>query len=156
MAQAGTSTGGGEKTVFRTSLHPMSSAGSWGLAAFLLFVGVLIVRHNDLTRATNLRVLAGSVLLAGATLAGPMRRLRRAELVVSAATFRAQLGTWRRRSLDLPVSDVRRVDVVRTRLGKRLDFGTVSVLAADGLTVTIPHVRHAERLRQVLCRLARC
>lgn len=155
MATAATVRTGGEEAVYRTTLHPMSTAGAWMLAAFLLFVGSLIVRHNELSLETNLRVIGGSLLLAGAALAGPLRRLRRTEFVVTPAVLRMRLGTWRFRVLELPLRDVRRVDVVATRLGKRLGFGAVHVASADGTVVTVPHVRHADRLGEAMRRAAR-
>jgi membrane protein YdbS with pleckstrin-like domain len=149
---SGTRVQGGE-AIFRTRLHPVSCAGAWTLAGFVLFVGTLIVRHNELAPATTARVLLGSLVLALAATIGPLLRLRRSEVIVTSAALRVQLSAWREHVTEVPLRDLRSVDVRSTTLGRRFDFGTVSVVQTDGEVIAVPYVRRATTLRDALRRL---
>jgi hypothetical protein len=139
--------------VFRTGLHPASCAGAWTLAGFVLFIGTLIVRHNELAGSTDARILGGSLALAAAALVGPLLRLRRSELVLTPSHLRVHLQTWRERVVEVPLREIREIEVNSSLVGRRLDFGTVMVVRADGDVVAVSHVHRATALRDALRRL---
>ena len=56
MVNRSDAAGRADGTQFRTGLHPMSGASALIMAAFIAFVGTLIIRHNDLPAATDVRV----------------------------------------------------------------------------------------------------
>lgn len=149
MANRGESQGA---AVFRAGLHPMSCAGGVSLAAFVCFVGGLIIRHNDLPAATDLRIAAGTVILAAGALAGPLLRLYRSEVVVTPAQLRVRLGAWRSRVTEMPLREVQGLEVRSGALGRRLDFGTLAVASRDDDMVLVPHVQGAIALRDAIRR----
>lgn len=128
----------------------MSAAGAFGLAAFIGFVGALIILHNDLPPATDARIAIVSLALGAATLAGPFRRLRRSAISVTPGHLRLELGSWRVRVTDIPVREIQSVDVRSGALGRRLDYGTVQVAAGDDTYVVLHHVRTPHALRAAL------
>jgi hypothetical protein len=152
MSTRSGSAGASETPLFRASLHPMSCAGALGLALFVGFVGTLIVRHNDLPAATDVRILAGTLVLCVMALVGPVLRLRRSELLVTPAEIRLRVGAWRPRVTEIPLRDVRGLDVRSSTLGRRLDFGTLTVAARDDDVLVVHHVRSAGALRDAIRR----
>jgi membrane protein YdbS with pleckstrin-like domain len=141
-----------DAALFSAGLHPMSCAGAFGLAVFIGFVGTLVIRHNDLSAATDMRVAAGTLALCLAAVAGPLRRLWRSELVVTPAELRMRLGTWRSRETHIPLREVRGLDVRSTALGRRLDFGTLTVAAREDDLFVVHHVRAAAALHDAIRR----
>jgi membrane protein YdbS with pleckstrin-like domain len=139
-----------DAVLFRTGLHPVSAASALGLAGFIGFVGALIVRHNDLSRATEARIAIVCLALGAAALAGPLRRLRRSVIAVTPGQLRLELGTWRARVTDIPVREIRSVDVRSGALGRRLDCGTVQLAAGDDTYIVVHHVRAPHALRAAL------
>jgi membrane protein YdbS with pleckstrin-like domain len=143
--------GRSETVLFRTGLHPLSIASALGLAGFIGFVGTLIMRHNDLPRATEARIAIVCFMLGAATLAGPVRRLRRSTITVTPGHLRLELGTWRSRVTIIPLRDIRSVDVPRgSALARRLDYGTIHVAAGEDTYVIVHHVRAPHALRTAL------
>lgn len=137
---------------FRTHLHPASMLSALGLAGFIAFVGTLIVRHNDLPLATDLRISLWCAALSAAALAGPLRRLWRTSLEVTPGGLDVRLGTWRARTLTIPLGDICGVDVRSGALGRRLDFGTVTIGVGAEEALIVPHVRAPLALRDALRR----
>lgn len=150
MASQEESRAASEPVLFRTGLHPMSMASALSLAAFIGFVGALIILHNDLPLGTDLRIALGCLALAAAALLGPVRRLRRSAIAVTPGRLELRLGTWRPRTTDIPVRDIRAWDVTTGRLGRRLDFGTLQVAGTDDTFVVVHHVRAPQALRAAL------
>jgi hypothetical protein len=142
--------GRSETVLFRTGLHPLSIASALGLAGFIGFVGTLIIRHNDLPPATDVRIAIVCCLLGAATVAGPVRRLRRSEITVTAGHLRLDLGTWRPRVTQLSVREIRSVDVRSGALAHRLDCGTIHVAAGEDTYIVVHHVRAPHALRAAL------
>jgi membrane protein YdbS with pleckstrin-like domain len=141
-----------EGELFRTGLHPVSGASALGLAAFIAFIGALIVRHNDLSRSTDARIVLVCLALGGAALAGPLLRLRRSALVVTPGYLHLQLASWRTHASAVPVREIRAVDVRSGAVGRQLDFGTVTLAAGDDAVIVIHHVRAPLALRDALRR----
>jgi membrane protein YdbS with pleckstrin-like domain len=152
MASRGNGTIQSEGVLFRTGLHVMSGASALGLAAFIAFIGALIIRHNDLAPATDARIVLACLALGGIVLAGPLLRLRRSAVVVTPATLHLQLASWRTHATDIPVREIRAVDVRSGAVGRRLDFGTVTVAAGDDTVFVVHHVRAPVALRDALRR----
>jgi membrane protein YdbS with pleckstrin-like domain len=121
------------------------------LAGFVVFVGTLIVRHNELSFAANARVGAVSLVLVAAALLGPLRRWRRAALVVTPSHLEIRLPTWRERRTMIPLRDLHDVDVHKPALGRRLDFGTMTFIRGDDVVI-VHHVRAPQALRDALRR----
>jgi len=130
----------------------MSGLSALGLAAFIAFVGTLIIRHNQLAPGTEARIVAGCLALGGAALAGPLLRLWRSAVVVTPGHLHLHLASWRSHAADIPIRDIRAVDVRSNALGRRLDFGTLTVAAGDDTLVVIHHVRAPLALRDALRR----
>ncbi|HWP66568.1 MAG TPA: PH domain-containing protein [Candidatus Limnocylindria bacterium] len=139
-----------DAVLFWTGLHAVSIGGALGLAAFIGFVGLLIIRHNDLPLATDVRIALGCLALGALTLAGPLWRLRRSVVAVTPGHLELRLGAWRPRTVTIPVRDIRSVEVRSGPLGRRLDFGTLQVIAADDAYVVVHHVRAPQALRAAL------
>jgi hypothetical protein len=146
---------GAQTPLIRAGLHPMSCAGGISLAAFILFVGTLIIRHNDLPAATDLRIAGGSLLLGLAALAGPLLRYVRSEVVVTPARLRLRLGGWRPRVTDLALRDVEEVEVRSGRLGRQMDFGTFAVASRNDDGVVVHHLRRAAAIEAAINRANR-
>jgi hypothetical protein len=144
-----------EAPLIRAGLHPMSCAGGVSLAGFILFVGTLIIRHNDLPAATDLRIAGGSLLLGLAALAGPLLRFVRSEVVVTPARLRLRLGGWRPRVTDLALRDVEEVEVRSGRLGKQMDFGTFAVASRNDDVTVVHHLRQASAVEAAINRANR-
>jgi membrane protein YdbS with pleckstrin-like domain len=152
MANRGEALARSEGVLFRTGLHPVSGASALGLAAFIAFVGGLIIRHNDLPPATDARIALLCLVLGGAALAGPLLRLRRSAVVVTPGHLHLHLASWRAHATDIPVRDIRTVDVRSGAVGRRLDFGTVTVAAGEDTLIVVHHVRAPLTLRDALRR----
>ena len=128
----------------------MSVASALGLAGFVAFVGALIIRHNDLQAATDARIALVCIALAAATLAGPLRRLRRSVITVTPGHLLLELGTWRPQVTSIPVREIRSVDVRSGALATRLDSGTIHVVAGEDTYIVVHHVRAPHALRTAL------
>jgi len=150
MANREESRTGSEAVLFRTGLHPVSTASALSLAGFIGFVGALIILHNQLTYTTDVRVVLACLGLAALALIGPIRRLQRSAIAVTPGHLELRLGAWRPHTTDIPVRDIRSVDVRTGQLGRRLDFGTLQVAAADDTLVVVHHVRAPHALRAAL------
>jgi len=130
----------------------MSCAGGASLAAFVLFVGGLIIRHNDLPAATDLRIAAGTLVLGLGAMAGPLLRLLRSEVVVTPARLQLRLGGWRPRVTDLALRDVQGLEVRSGVLGRQLDFGTFAVSSRDDDVTVVHHLHRAAALEDAIRR----
>jgi membrane protein YdbS with pleckstrin-like domain len=151
MASREESRAGSDAVLFRTGLHPVSTASALSLAGFIGFVGALIILHNEqLTYATDVRVVLACLALGALALIGPIRRLQHSAIAVTPGHLELRLGAWRPRTTDIPVRDIRSVDVRTGQLGRRLDFGTLQVAAADDTFVVVHHVRAPHALRAAL------
>ena len=135
--------------LFRTRLHPMSCAGASWLAAFILFVGTLIIRHNDLSKATDVRIAAASGLLAVLALLGPILRLARSEFAVTRSRFLVRTGLGGART-EIGLRDVTQLDVHAGSLGRYLDYGTVTVTMRDDDVLVFHHVAAPGALREAM------
>jgi membrane protein YdbS with pleckstrin-like domain len=152
MANRGEGTTQADGVLFRTGLHPMSGASAFGLAAFIAFIGTLIIRHNDLPPATDARIALVCLALGGLALVGPLLRLRRSAVVVTPGTLHLRLASWRERATDIPVRAIRAIDVRSGAVGRRFDFGTVTLAADDDTVIVVHHVRAPVALRDALRR----
>ena len=150
MANREESRTGSDAVPFRTRLHPVSMVNALVLAAFIGFVGALIILHNNLTPRSDLYVVLVCLALAALALLGPVRRLQRSAIAVTSGHLEVRLGTWRRDAKDIAVRDIRSWDVTTGRLGRRLDFGTLQVAAGDDTYVVVHHVRAPQALRAAL------
>jgi len=150
MANREESQTGSDAVPFRTGLHPVSMASALAMAAFIGFVGSLIILHNDLTPRSDVYVVLACLGLAAMALLGPVRRLQRSAIAVTPGRLEVRLGAWRAHTRDIPVRDIRSWDVTTGRLGRRLDFGTLQVAAADDTYVVVHHVRAPHALRAAL------
>jgi membrane protein YdbS with pleckstrin-like domain len=137
-----------ERVLFRTGLHPMAFSGAVTLALFVGLVVVLLIRHNDLPAATELRIaLAGlAVALVGAL--PSLLRWRNTELAVTERRVLVSAGGFRRRHLAVPVAPAA-VEQEGGLTGGVLDHGTVTVAAPDGRASSIGHVARARELVEV-------
>ena len=139
-----------DAVLFQTSLHPASCSGGLGLAAFVWFVGALIIRHNDLSRTADFRVVLWCTGLASAALAGPLMRLRRSGFTVTPGWLYVRLGTWRTETAAIPRSEIDDVRASSNPVGRHLGFGTVTVELAGKRALTFQHVRAPAALREIL------
>jgi hypothetical protein len=153
MVKSSDAAGRADGTYFRTGLHPMSGASALSLAAFIAFIGTLIIRHNDLPAATDVRIAAVCLLLGAAALLGPFLRWRRSAVEVLPGELRLTLGTWRPRTIGMALREIESVDVRSGAVGRQLDYGTLTIAATDDTAIVVHHVRAPLAVRDALRRV---
>ncbi|OPY67744.1 MAG: hypothetical protein A4E57_02137 [Syntrophorhabdaceae bacterium PtaU1.Bin034] len=101
---------------YRTRLHWIMFFGPGGL----MMIGGLSIPSKGLPAA---------VILALGTIWGIFSSINfeRSEIVLSRSSLRLRVGGLWRRSYDIPLSEIERVDVYQPSLGKILDFGKITI-----------------------------
>ena len=143
----------GEKPVFRTRLHPITLTEGALFAALALVAAALVIRHNDLAVATNVRVALGGVAVAALSICPGLWRWWSAELIVTGKRLTGKLGGFLRpHAVDVPLAAIQTVTVEQTRLGRWLGYGTVRLELTDGGYDRFRPVIDATALRDALLR----
>ena len=131
-----------ERVLFRTRLHPVVYAGAASFSGFVALVVTLLIRHNDLAAATDVRIaVVGTVLAAASLVPTALRRWRSAFLVTDRRVLISG-GLLVARTLEGPLTDL---EVATGRWGRLLGYGTVVIVGSDGSVTTLARVaRSAE------------
>jgi hypothetical protein len=152
MGYAERTLGPDERVVFRTRLHPVVLAGAASFAAFILLATALVIRHNELSPSTNLRVAMGGTALAIVSLLPAWLRWQASELAVTTGRLVVRVGLRTRHVLELPLIHVRTADVEQRGSGRMLGHGIVTVRSVDGGVERVPNVARATELRDAILR----
>jgi membrane protein YdbS with pleckstrin-like domain len=134
-----------EQVLFRTGLHPMAFSGAVTLALFVALVVMLLIRHNDLPRLTEIRIALAGIAVAAIGAVPSLLRWRNTELAVTGRRVLVSAGGFRRRRLAVPLAPAA-VEQEGGLTGGVLDHGTVTVAAPDGTASSIGHVARARDL----------
>jgi hypothetical protein len=144
-----------EELLFRTRLHPAVFSGAASFAACVFGVAALVVARNELSGETIRTLWLSAAVLALLGFIGPFLRWRTTELAVTARRVIAQVGTWRRRVVEMPLSHLDDLAVDDTLGGRLLGYGTVQLVGTDGSVATVPRVAEARALYAAASRRAR-
>ncbi len=138
----------GEQVIFRTSLHPMTFGGALSMALFVALVVMLLIRHNDLPPATEVRIALVGTLVAALGFVPGLLRWRHTAFLLTERRLLMSSGTYRQRTLASPLAP----GVVEQEggiTGRMLDHGTVTVTGPDGQPTGVAHVARARELVEV-------
>jgi len=127
----------GEQVVLRGRLHPVVLAGGLGVGAFVALVATLLIRHNELSTGTNLRIALWGVAIAAIFLIRPVLRWRRSAVVVTDRRLVVSFGAIRLDTLALPLAADGVAAGVTSMLGRLLDYGTLAIATGAGEARTI-------------------
>jgi hypothetical protein len=127
----------GEQVVLRGGLHPVVLAGGLGAAAFVALVATLLIRHNDLSVGTNLRIVLWAAVIAGLFLVRPVLRWRRSAVVVTDRRLMVRFGALRLETLAQPLVAEGVAAGGTSVLGRMLDYGTLAIATGGGEARTI-------------------
>ena len=95
----------------RARPHPIYFAGTVGWVAFVAMATALVIRHNELSPASNWQAAGWGVLAAVAGIVGPVLRWLRTSIVLDATGARCTTGIVRRSSVDVALEDAREMSV---------------------------------------------
>jgi membrane protein YdbS with pleckstrin-like domain len=138
----------GEQVLFRTGLHPMAFTGALTLALFVALVVMLLIRHNDLPRPTEIQIALVGLAVAAIGAIPSLLRWRNTELAVTEHRVLVSAGGFRRRRLAVPLAPAA-IEQEGGLTGGMLDHGTVTVATPDGRASSIGHVARARELVEV-------
>ena len=147
MADRGEDAGG---AAIRARPHWIHFSGALGFALFVALVGTLLVRHNDLPRATDLRVVAWCLAIAVLGFVGPLLRWRRTLIEVGDGIARCSAGVFRPRSVSVDLGRARMANVEQSLLGRVFGYGQVRVVDADGVEHLFPPIGASANLTRAL------
>jgi hypothetical protein len=135
----------GEQVIFRTGLHPMNFGGALSLALFVALVVVLLIRHNDLPRATEVQIALVGTLVAAQAFVRGLLRWRHTAFLLTERRLLVRSGTYRQHMLALPLAPgvIEQEGGITSRV---LDHGTVTVTGPDGQPASVAHVARAREL----------
>jgi hypothetical protein len=122
----------GEQVLLRSRLHPVALAGGVGAGAFVALVATLLIRHNALSAATNLRIEIWGGAIAVLLLIRPVLRWWRSAVVVTDRRLLVQTGALRLETLECPLAAENVAAGMTSALGRALDYGTLAVARSDG------------------------
>lgn len=131
-----------ERVVVRTGLHPMAFSGAWGMALFVALVVVLLIRHNELPLATDVRIALVGALVAALGALPSWLRWRNTGVVVTDRRILATAGARGQYRVELPLAEAT-VTQEAGLTGRLLDHATLSIAAPDGRRWSIGHVARA-------------
>src|SRR5262245_23249663 len=137
-----------ERVLFRTGLHPMAFSGAITLALFVALVVMLLIRHNDLPAATEVRIALAGLGVAALGALPSFLRWRNTELAVTDRRMLVSAGGFRRRRMAVALGPAA-VEQEGGLTGGVLDHGTVTIAAPDGRASSIGHVARARELVEV-------
>jgi hypothetical protein len=139
--------GPGEQVLFRTRLHPMAFSGAAGLAASVLVIVVLLIRHNDLPFRTEAEIALVGLLVAVVGAIPATLRWLRTRLVLTNQRVLLTAGGFRTRHAEAPLA-AGVVEQEAGLTGRLFDHGTITIVRPEGLT-SIGHVAHARELAEL-------
>lgn len=152
MGYAERTLGPDERVAFRTRLHPVVLTGAASFAAFILLATALVIRHNELTTSTNVKVAAAGAALAIVSLLPAWLRWQASELAVTTERLIVRVGLRTRNILELPLGHVRTAEVEQRGSGRILGHGIVTVRSVEGGLERVPNVARATELRDAILR----
>lgn len=135
--------------------HWIQFSGAASFATFVALVGALLIRHNDLPRATDGRILAWCTLIAALGFVGPVVRWSRTRIEVADGVARCSLGVVRRWEIAVDLGRARRVEIEQSLLGRLLGYGNLHVVDAQGGEHRFPPIRTSDALSKALGTSAR-
>jgi hypothetical protein len=124
----------------RARPHPIYFAGTAGWVAFVAMATALIIRHNDLTAASNWRAVGWGALAAIAGIVGPVLRWLRTSIELDATGARCTTGIVWRSSVDVTLEDAREMSIEQSYLGRQLGYGHPRIVDGAGTTHVLPPV----------------
>jgi hypothetical protein len=127
----------GEQVVLHGRLHPVVLAGGLGVAAFVALVATLLIRHNELSVGTNLRIVLWAAVVAGLFLVRPVLRWRRSAVIVTDRRLLVRFGALRLETLAQPLVPEGVAAGVTSVLGRLLDYGTLAIATGGGEARTL-------------------
>jgi hypothetical protein len=127
----------------RTHPHPIHFAGAAGWALFVALVVTLMVRHNDLSAATEWSFVAWGLVVALVGFVGPMARWLRTWVEFDGPAARCTSGVLRQSTVDVDLVRSRAMEVDRGFAGGWLGYGRLRVLDDGGATHLFPPVGEA-------------
>lgn len=139
----------------RVRPHAVYFSGAAGLALFVGLVATLLIRHNDLPRATDWRIVGWAILVAVSGFVGPVLRWTRTWVELDDHGIRCRSGLVRRRTLALEFDHIRAMTVEQSWLGRWLRYGHVRVVDDAGGDFVLPPLAPLEPFRVAAARVGR-
>src|SRR5262245_44830971 len=99
MASVDSQLESGERVLFRTGSHPLAFSGAATMALFVALVVALLILHNELPPATQLRIALSGLLVALVGAIPSALRWRNTALAVTDRRILTTAGSLRRRDL---------------------------------------------------------
>ena len=127
----------------RTHPHPIHFAGATGWALFVAFVVTLMVRHNDLSAATEWSFVGWGLVAALTGFVGPFARWLRTWVEIDGPAARCTSGLLRQSTVDVDLVRSRAMEVDRGFAGRWLGYGRLRVLDDGGATHLFPPLGEA-------------
>jgi uncharacterized membrane protein YdbT with pleckstrin-like domain len=143
----------GEEVLFRTRLHPVIFAGTAFFAACVVGAVVLIIARNELSAETVRTLWLAAALVVAVSFAPLLVRWWTSEFAVTGGRrLLVQTGLVRGRTLALPLTRPDSIQVSQTFWGRRLGYGTVTLLDKGVLVAEYQRVASVSRLREAAAR----
>jgi membrane protein YdbS with pleckstrin-like domain len=142
----------GEEVIFRTRLHPVIFAGTAFFAACVIGAVTLIIVRNELSAETVRTLWLAGALVVAASFAPPLARWWTSEFAVTDRRLLARTRVLRTHTVVLPVTRPDAIQVTQTFWGRKLGYGTLTLVDRGTPVAEYQRVASVSRLRQAAAR----